>query len=99
MFKNVREGLQAFRESTKAEMSMNGGGGNIGGAITKGVVTFAVCLLVVSSIWGAISLSPGDAFYNVSLTLETHTGTAFTIGMVGVIVMGAGWIMRQLDWF
>ena len=72
---------------------------NIGGAITKGVVTFAVGLLIVSSVWGALSLESGDAFYNVSTTLETHAGTAFTIGIVGIIVMGAGWIMRQLDWF
>lgn len=77
----------------------NDDGAEIGSIITKSAVTFAIGLLIVSAVWGSLELAEGDPFYNISTTLESNIGTAFKIGVIGVVVIGAGFIMRQLDFF
>lgn len=88
---NIQKAMLAPVQDNKGE--------EIGSVITKSAVTFAIGLLIISAVWGSLELESGDAFYNISTTLEGTIGTAFKIGIIGIVVMGAGFIMRQLNWF
>ena len=98
-YKRLERKLNSQKAMLAPIRDNRGEGKEIGSVITKSAVTFAVGLLIISAVWGSLELQSGDAFYNISTSLEGTIGTAFKIGIIGVVVLGAGFIMRQLDWF
>lgn len=97
-YQRLEAELQVQKALLKANAS-NDKGEEIGSVITKSAVTFAIGLLIISAVWGSLELTEGDAFYNISSTLSSNIGTAFKIGIIGVVVIGARFIMNQLNWF
>jgi hypothetical protein len=73
-------------------------------AIVTGAVTLIIGVLVFAEIFNSVSIgdaggpnTSSDTLHNASEALGSNTGTAFTLGAVGLLVAAAVVILRMIQ--
>lgn len=92
---------------TERRLSSSAGMASQFQAIVTGAVTLIIGVLVFAEIFNSVSIGdagPGydnnsgaDVLHNASDALGSNTGTAFTLGAVGLLVAAAVVILRMIQ--